>query len=313
MSIRDAIIEDFGVPHSLVEEALKDARIYVKTFEIPKKSGGVRKIYHPSKKLKTIQYWLIKNVFAKLPVHDCAVAYKEGVSILHNAKVHKCNRYFLKLDLKDFFPSIKYSDIIPIIDEWYKGVSVNWSLGFDDKELIRISCFYKEDRLAIGYPSSPVISNAVMYQFDLNVEGIVSSGNFGNVIYTRYADDLVFSTDKKGGCKSLKKEIEYVIYKHKSPDISLNPSKTRLGSSTGGTASVTGLKMCSDGHITIQRKQKDHIRLLLSLYAKGVLKKDEYRSLLGHLAYCHYMAPAFYSKISQKYFNQIHEIRALNL
>ncbi|NHQ60841.1 RNA-directed DNA polymerase [Chlorobium sp. BLA1] len=310
MHIRDAIAIDLSVPVSIVDEALKESRIYVKKFTLPKKSGGSREIFHPSKKLKTVQYWLIFNILSKLPIHSSAVAYRDGISILNNAKKHCHNRFFLKLDLKEFFHSIVFSDLLPLIEDWYQNISVDWVFGPEEKDLIRKSCFYKEDRLAIGYPSSPVISNVVMYQFDLNVESLVSSGRFGDVCYTRYADDLIFSTDKKGGCKVLLREISDLIGRHKSPDITLNSAKTRLGSSTGGTASVTGLKVCNNGYITVHRKQKDHIRLLLSLYAKGELKPDEYRSLLGHLAYCHYVAPSFYSRLAQKYFKEIHELRA---
>ena len=152
-----------------------------------------------------------------------------------------------------------------------------------------------------------------MYAFDIKVADLISGEQYGKVTYTRYADDLVFSTDKKGACREIRKLIEDLVVEHKSPDILINNAKTKFGSSTGGTASVTGLRVCENGHITLHRKQKDHIRLMLSLYSKGRLNEEEYRSLIGSLAYCQYVSPLFFSNLSKKYFRQIHELRSKDI
>lgn len=309
MHIKKAIASDLSIPESLIDEAISVARAHVKIFYIDKRSGGSREIFHPSKKLKTIQYWLIHSVFSQIPVHEASMAYREGISILHNASRHRPSRFFLKMDLKDFFPSISFRDFIPILRRWYSTSGSKWTLDVEAEQLIKRVCFYKNDRLAIGYPSSPIISNIVMGEFDSKVSALIADEKYGKVIYTRYADDLVLSTNKKGVCAELMRELTGLIQATSSPNISVNHTKTRFGSSTGGSASVTGLKICSDGHITIHRKQKDHIRLLLGLYKKGTLKSEEERSLLGHLSYCHYVAPDFYTNISKKYFKEIHDLR----
>jgi RNA-directed DNA polymerase len=313
MHIKKAIANDISIPENLIDDAISVARTQVKVFFIKKKSGGRREIFHPSKKLKTIQYWLIHCVFNKMSVHDASMAYREGISILHNAEKHRANRFFLKMDLKNFFPSVSFNDFIPILREWHKSEKPKWNLDLDAEELIKKACFYINDRLAIGYPCSPVISNIVMGDFDTKISTLISNEKYGKVIYTRYADDLVFSTDKKGACSKIKTELIALINSTTTPNISVNHNKTRLGSSTGGSASVTGLKICSGGHVTIPRKQKDHIRLLLSLYSKGTLEPEEEKSLLGHLSYCHYVAPDFYTKLSKKYFQEINVLLTKNL
>lgn len=313
MNIKEAIVNDLSIPYGLIDEAISVARSHVKIFHIQKRSGGSREIYHPSKKLKTLQYWLIHSVFSQMQVHDASMAYRDGVSILHNAEKHRSNRFFLKMDLENFFPSILFEDFIPIVRSWHRKSNPEWILDDDCEDIIRRVCFYKNDRLAIGYPSSPIISNIVMAEFDSKVSAIISDSKYGKVIYTRYADDLVFSTNKKGACSEIMKGIINLIKDTSSPKISVNHSKTKFGSSTGGSASVTGLKICSDGHITIHRKQKDHIRLLLSLYRKGSLDHEEKSSLLGHLSYYHYVAPDFYTKLSKKYFKEIHDLRSEDL
>lgn len=313
MRIEDAVVADLQVPDTLIKEAVALARVRVKKFTIPKKSGGQREIYHPSKKLKVVQYWIMRKVLSEIPVHDAAMAYREGASILHNAEAHVDNRFFLRMDFKDFFPSITFQDFLPYLEQWHRSTRPRWILDDDSKEFINKVCFYKQDRLAIGYPTSPLISNIVMRQFDSQVAGEVASGKYGDAVYTRYADDMVFSTNQAGACRELYKAVESTVKLIKAPRLTINTDKTRFGSSTGGTASVTGLRVCADGHITINRKLKDHVRLMLGLYKKGRLPADEVSSLAGHLAYCHYVAPQFYSGLAKKYFKEIHQVRARDL
>lgn len=313
MRIEDAVVEDLQVPETLINAAVGLARVRVKKFTVPKKAGGHREIYHPSKKLKVVQYWIMRRVLSEMPVHDAAMAYREGTSILHNAESHLKNRFFLKMDLKDFFPSIRFQDFLPYLEQWHSCKTPRWILDDHSKEFINQVCFYKQDRLAIGYPSSPQISNIVMHEFDSRVVGETASGKYGAVVYTRYADDMVFSTNEAGACREIYEVVGRVIKSIKSPRLKVNPNKTRFGSSTGGTASVTGLRICPDGHITINRKLKNHVRLMLSLFKKGQLSEDEVPSLAGHLAYCHHVAPQFYSGLAKKYFKEIEQIRGRDL
>ena len=310
MDIKEKISTDLDIPSDLIDEAVAVSRKQVKKFYIDKRDGNPRAIYQPAKKVKTIQYWLITNVFGKLPIHSSSAAYIKGKSILSNAKKHRKNRYFLKMDFKDFFPSIKWGDFRPIISEWHRKTTLDWKLTKDAQNLIRQTCFYLKDSLPIGYPSSPIISNAVMFTIDDEITNLLSDREeYGNAIYTRYADDLVISTDKKDVCNDIYNVICELIKKTDSPKLSLNPKKTKRGSNTSGSALVTGLRICANGHITIHRRQKDHIRLLLALYKKKKLKQDEQMSLLGHLAYVRHVAPQFYSKLQNKYFKEITELK----
>lgn len=310
MDIKTLISRDLLIPEALINDALIVARSQVKIFQIRKRSGGMREIFHPSKKLKTIQYWMMNRIFNRMPMHDAAMAYRENISILDNAKRHRNSRFFLRMDLKDFFPSISFTDLLPMLIQWHMSESPEWDLDDEAKEIIKKACFYKNDRLAIGYPSSPVISNIVMFNFDLEATDLASSESFGNAIYTRYADDLIFSTNKEGVCTKLRDDVEKLIASTVAPNIFVNKAKTKIGSSTGGSAAVTGLKVCRDGHITIHRKQKDHIRLMLSLYSKNQLKEGDERKLLGHIAYCQHVAPQFFTSLSKKYFKEINALQS---
>lgn len=185
MRIEEVISRDLKVPESLINEAISGARVRVKKFQIPKRSGGSREIFHPSKKLKVIQYWLMHSVFNNMPLSDAAMAYREGVSILHNARVHSLNRYFLRMDFKDFFPSIRFEDIESHIKAWHRNFEPEWDLNDKSLEFINQSCFFKDDRLAVGYPSSPAISNIVMRDIDSKIINEIGSEKYGSVVYTR--------------------------------------------------------------------------------------------------------------------------------
>lgn len=297
MELDEKVSMDLDIPESLVSEALRNAFWHVKKFRVPKRNGGYRLISQPSSKLKTLQYWIIDNICAHLPVDDSAFAYRRGCSILHNANYHSANRFFLKVDLKDFFPSIAFKDFIKIVRTWHREASPSWTLNEKSEEFLWKCCFDREGRLPIGYPSSPAISNAVMYFFDRKVNAEIEKQKYGNMLYSRYADDLIFSTDQKGACRQLLARLRKIIRENRHPNISINDEKVNMSSASAGSAIVTGLRVAYDGHVTLHRKEKDHIRLLLSLYRKRRLDKDECQSLLGHISYAKHVDPRFYSRI----------------
>ncbi len=303
------ISKELNIPEIMLRESINNSRKYVKHLRIPKRNGSFRNVYHPSRKLKVIQYWLNNRIFKNIKIHDCATAYKKNRSIKYNVKQHQRGRYFIKLDFKNFFPSIKFEDFAPIVKEWNR----NTDKPFEEDKLlsiIRRSCFYHMNMLPIGYPTSPIISNTVMFEFDARIDTLISDEDkYGKCVYTRYADDLTFSTNLKGVCQKIEDLIKNELKNMTSPKLELNFSKTKYVSSSGGSAFITGLRVCYDGHITIHRKYKDRIRLLLSLYQKGMLSKEEdILSLRGHLSYIKSVDGSFYTKLQRKYFEEIDRV-----
>ncbi len=308
MQLIDTIAKELNIPPEMLEAALSNSRRLVKRIKMKKRNGTDRIVYQPSKKLKIIQYWLIENIFVNLKVHFAATAFLKKQSIKTNARRHINGRYLLKLDIKDFFPSIKFNDFQPLISSWIKANNKKINKS-ELLKMIKLSCFYKNDYLPIGYPSSPGISNIVMYDFDSKIISSISGNSqYGKVIYTRYADDMIFSTNTKGACNHIKTLVENTLNEIDTPKLKLNNSKTSFVSSSGGSAMVTGLRICHDGHITIHRKYKDKVRLLLSLYKKDKLAETDFHSLKGHLAHIRHVDGLFYTKLQSKYFQTIQKI-----
>ena len=140
-----------------------------KTFLIPKRSGGMREIAQPAREVKLLQRAIVRRVLANLPIHDAAKAYRQGLSIRDNAKPHSGNGPILKMDFKDFFPSIRSAD-------WEQYCTRNAILMGNDISYTSQILFRRVTgehllKLSIGAPSSPSLSNILLFDFDGLVAG----------------------------------------------------------------------------------------------------------------------------------------------
>ena len=82
-----------------------------KIFQVPKRAPGqFRTIAQPAQEVKVLQYWVMKKILSKFEIHAAAKAYCHGLSIVDNARPHTRGAFLLKMDFKDFFPSLKARD-----------------------------------------------------------------------------------------------------------------------------------------------------------------------------------------------------------
>lgn len=102
--------------------------------------------------------------------------------------------------------------------------------------------------------------------------------------------------------------VKEEIKELKNPKLRLNKAKTKFVSSSGGSAFITGLRVCHDGHVTIHREYKNRIRQLLYLYEKGHLNENQVSSLNGHLSYIKFVDGNYFTKLHQKNFTIINKI-----
>jgi RNA-directed DNA polymerase len=113
------IIERMSAELHLDQEYIRlvarTANYRYKIYEIPKRTGGSRTIEHPARELKLLQAWLAENLLSDLPIHTSAAAYRRGSSIKKHANVHRHNKFLLKVDFRNFFPSISGKDIVRVL------------------------------------------------------------------------------------------------------------------------------------------------------------------------------------------------------
>lgn len=268
-----------------------------KRYNIKKRSGsGFREIAQPTKAVKRIQTQSVEILAKNLPIHPCAYAYQKGRGIKENALIHSKNRYLLKLDFKDFFNSIVPEIFFNIVKKH------NLNLSDDDKTTLENLLFYRRHRkspltLSIGAPSSPFVSNAIMYFFDKEIS---NSCYQINVRYTRYADDLTFSTNKKGVLPILPKLIEKVLTTHFNGKIKINNDKTVL-SSKAFNRHVTGVTINNNGNLSLGRNRKRVISSMIHKFKHNSLSMEDSLKLHGLLGHALYIEPEFISRMDKKY------------
>lgn len=208
-----------------------------KSFEIPKQGGGHRKISAPSPELKALQRKLADRLEAcrKEIVErenlkdDIAHGFKPGRSIITNAKRHRGRRHVFNVDLKNFFGTINFGRV-----RGYFIKDKNFALNPRVATIIaQIACH--DNSLPQGSPCSPVISNLIGHVLDVHLVRLCVREC---CVYTRYADDLTFSTNLAVFPTSIAVPSEadphnWILGKELSRLVTLsgfeiNPTKTRM-------------------------------------------------------------------------------------
>jgi RNA-directed DNA polymerase len=259
-----------------------------KVYRIPKKQKGkYRTIAQPTPEIKLIQRWLINNVFCDLPVHNCATAYRQGKNIATHAKRHAGNRFLLKMDFENFFPSILAADV-----ETYLRQLNRFSTD-EVAAICRLVCWQNKQRgslgLSIGAPSSPILSNAMLHEFDTEINAFCRENG---VRYSRYADDLAFSTNKENVLADIPSLVDLLCTSLASPKLKINHEKT-VSTSRAHRRTLVGLILSSEGKVSLGRERKRRLRNELYRYSIGKFPQDEVASLRGELAFAWSVEPNF--------------------
>lgn len=158
--------------------------ITYRQFDIPKRTGGRRRINAPDDQLKQLQRRLLRRVLAKLKVHPAVTGFERGRSIALNAMLHAYRPVVVKMDIADFFDSTQ-AKRVHVFFRW-----VGWNK--DAADLLTAWCTHNGG-LPQGAPTSPRLSNLVNRHMDLRLDRFAGSCKAS---YSRYADDMTFSFDQ---------------------------------------------------------------------------------------------------------------------
>ena len=157
-------------------------------YEIPKKSGKMRKISSPSAGLKRIQKSIAVNLIDPLGVHPSAYGFVKGRSIVGNAQLHVGKMIVVNADVSNCFPSVRWPLVrYALVRDLSKQLSSH-SISF------LVDLCTSEGALPIGAPTSPAVLNRVMYKTD---EILSYKAELRGCSYSRYADDITFSGDAR--------------------------------------------------------------------------------------------------------------------
>ena len=191
MRLNERIANSVGIDARYVDIIASRNNLYAKYY-VDKKNGGKREVLQPSKELKVVQRWLLRNILNHFQISKYSFAYSKGDSVKRNALHHQESKYMLHTDITNFFPSITRT---MLFDYFGKNKQILNELGIDDEDikLILDICLYKGKYLVVGSVASPRIANMIMYEFDVKLKDKLDS--IGNFRYSRYADDIVISSN----------------------------------------------------------------------------------------------------------------------
>ena len=253
------LAKEFNFREKYLLRLIRSAPFRYKVYRIEKRQEGkYRTIAQPAVEAKMLQYFIINNYLVNLPVHPSATGYVRKQNIKSNASLHARNQFLLKMDFVDFFPSIKPDDLFT-----YLAKTKENTLRKDDFPLVRDILFWcpkwsktGDLELSIGAPSSPLVSNLVMFEFDKKMNRLCKGLN---IAYSRYADDLTFSTNERHILESVHKRIEKICEQWKHPTLRINREKT-VFSSKKHRRRITGLIITNKSEISLGRDRKRLVR-----------------------------------------------------
>ncbi|WP_158214003.1 retron St85 family RNA-directed DNA polymerase [Pusillimonas sp. T2] len=293
-SLISLLVDELPFSEREIRELLNSAPSRYKVHYIEKRKGrGLRQIAQPTAEIKLLQRWAINQYRDQLPVHPTAKAYISDSGIRQHAAAHVKNSYLLKLDFKDFFPSIKGIDVRRHLAKHLGAPSEDLSL------LMKLFCWKGKPvgglRLSIGAPSSPFISNSIMFEMDEKIQKKCSDYD---ATYTRYADDLAISTNQKDALSAIYEHILELCDSSKYPSLKINPGKT-VFTSKKHNRHLTGLTLSSDGKVSLGRDRKRLIRAMTHAYTTGKLNPDELGKLRGWIAFAYSIEPDFVESLER--------------
>jgi RNA-directed DNA polymerase len=221
------------------------SRTHYVHFTVPKRSGGVRVLSAPHKKLKAAQQWILRTILDKLPVEPAAQGFVANRSTLSNAREHVGKQVLINMDLEAFFPSITFPRVRSVFHRAGYSPAIATILALLCTEAPRKQVQYAGQTYYVatgpralpqGACTSPALSNQVASRLDKRLQGIAQKLNAS---YTRYADDITFS-----GNEELKEKVGYAMARIRhiaqAEGFTVNEQKSRI-QRRNASQEVTGL------------------------------------------------------------------------
>jgi len=234
-------------------------------FEIPKRSGGVRLLAAPRRRLAAAQRWILEHILTRLEVTPHAHGFIAGRSTVSNARPHVGKAVVCNLDLKDFFPSITFPRVRGLFESLGYSPAAATLLALLVTEAPRVqvvldgepSWVAVADRaLPQGACTSPMISNLVARKLDRRLAGAAAKLGW---TYTRYADDLTLSTGESGK-PSMALMLSRVRAIVRDEGFAINEAKGRV-QRAAGRQTVTGIVV--NDKLGVPRDQLRRLRAIL--------------------------------------------------
>lgn len=265
-----------------LKRMIASSHSFYHSFSIPKRKGGTRQIDAPYPSMIRAQRWIYHEILSKITISPSATGFIPHHSIKDNASAHLSQKCLLLLDVKDFFPSIK----------WHKVYAVFAHLGYPKniaQYLASLCCL--NGHAPQGAVTSPALSNVIAHRLDARITGLAKKYQ---VNYTRYADDMTFSGER------ISKRFQSFIKKIVEEDgFKINRDKTRFIKGKHQKI-VTGISISED-KLTVPKSKRREVRQQVYYINKYGLAEHQKKigeadpiyleRLIGYLHFWHSIEP----------------------
>ena len=287
-----------------IEELKHTTGIYRKV-NIKKKTGGYRELQIPNDELKQVQKKLAEFISSqfKNDISPFCHSYRNNRGIISNSLPHLGCKVLVKLDVKDYFQNITFEQVKRELDLGIESIQfhpqsnfirhnvsephskISSYLASEEAQETLKKLVYSEHGLPQGAPTSPVISNLVLSNFDREVYALVTSLNGA---YTRYSDDITISF-KEDSSQKVSQVIKFVEGKLAENGFKLNKKKGKINVLRPHQAQrICGVTINS-GKPTISRKQRRLIRAAEHNAKQGKPTTFSEDQIKGHLSFQTYV------------------------
>ena len=269
----------------------------------------MRLIEIPKQRLRLMQQKILRQILDRVPAHAAAHGFRRGRSSVTHATLHTSQRVVIRMDLKDFFPSIPASRIEALFGKLGYSATVAATLArlcvnrapagalrtrpWSERQALR------SPHLPQGSPCSPALANLCAYRLDIRLEALAQSLG---ATYSRYADDLVFSGDRRLE-RALDRFHVRVAAIAREEGFNINTRKTRM-MRAGVRQQVTGIVI--NRHANLPRDEFDRLKAILTNCARHGPQsqnregRDNFRDYLGgKVAYARMVNPARGDKLQR--------------
>ena len=292
-------LNDFNERHADLFQRERNSMYY--QFKIPKKTGGFRDIDAPVKELQSALTEVVNFLKNQCNIlyHTAAFAYIEERSTVDCVRRHQKNNsnWFLKLDIKSFFPSTTLKYLMHISSMTYP-LSEICKIQEGKAALERtFSLAFKDGKLPQGTTLSPLISNIVMLPIDFKVFNTLAARK---IVYTRYCDDMIISAQEKFPWQEVVKIVKDAFTEMGAP-YRINDEKTRFGSKKGSNFNL-GLMLNGNNDITVGYKAKKRYKAALCSFIQDTIHGNRWP--LEDVTHLNGLT-SYYRYLEKEYFDQI--------
>lgn len=256
-----------------------------KTFYIDKIGGKKREINSPAYSLKVVQRWILENILYCIKVSKYSYGFIKGCEqkspLVQVAERHKYNLYLLKIDMKDFYPSIHRDKVFNV----FRNIGYNREVS----NYLTNICIHN-NQLPQGAVTSAYLANLICRRLDNRIGGYC---NKRNIIYTRYADDIALSCDDRD---ALRKAYIIICRIIEDEGFYVNTEKTRF-SGPICHKQVLGITI-NDNLIKAPKQMKRMVRQRIHRQiATG--EYDDISEIRGYIAYISQIESGYIGKLKR--------------